>query len=289
LKSGQGVGGPGIWVQNMDEADVKPESLGDLLGAKELLQLVLKKLASQALVFGFGVILIVVVLGWIFRSDPAKAVPLILAVLFVFFVAFVGYLFAEQRGKAASGDPATANQVLGNKMKTIENKAETFSVRVWADPAGSAPPPIPAGARDIKVVPAKSDYTIGDKVVVRFRSNRDCHLTLLNVGTSGKLTILFPNALHRDNAIQANRDYEIPGPDYGFEYELQGPPGVEKLKAVATVEKVELLESSFDADGGFFRTVAPATGARDIAIVQKKVAALPADRWAESSFEFRVR
>jgi hypothetical protein len=273
----------------MDDADQKTESLGDLLGTKELFQLVLKKLASQALVFGFGVILIVVVLGWIFRADPAKAVPLVLAVLFVFVVAFVGYLFAEQKGKVRSGDAATANTVLGDKMKTIENKADAFSIRVWTDPAGTAPPPVPVGARDIKIAPKRPDYRIGDKVVVRFRSSRDCRLTLLNVGTSGKLTILFPNALHRDNFIEANRDYEIPGPDYGFEYELQGPPGIEKLKAVATLEKVALLESHFDADGGFFRTVAPAAGARDIAIVQKKVASLPAAQWAESSAEFRVR
>lgn len=270
----------------MDNADNKTDSLGDLLGTKELLRLVVKKLASQALVFGLAVIVLVVVLGWIFRENPIAAVPILLAVLFVFVVVFAGYVIGEQRSKADKGDPATANQVLGEKMKTIDNhRKETFSVRLWTVPAGAAP--TPAGARDIKVA-AKSDYRVGDKIVVRFRSSRDCHLTLLNVGTSGKLTILFPNALHRDNRIRADQDYEIPGPDYGFEYQLQGPPGVEKLKAVATVEDIALLESSFDADGGFFRTVAPATGARDIAVVRKKVAALPAAQWAEAACEFHV-
>ena len=267
-----------------DKQGIHSETVGDLIGTKELLQLVLKKLASQALVFGLAVVVIVVTAGWLFRDRANQGLPIILAVLFVFVVAFVGYLFAEQSQKVKQRDPATMNRVLGNKMKTIEGTKGDFTLDLWTERADA---PEPTGGRDIGVKP-KAAYRVGDKIVVRFRASRDCHLTLLNVGTSGRLTILFPNSLHRDNAIKAGRDYAIPGPDYGFEYELQGPSGVEKLKAVATLENVPLLESSFDADGSLFRSVPPAIGARDIGIIQKKVAAIPQQKWAEASSEFRV-
>ncbi len=268
-----------------DKPGIQSETLGDLIGTKELLQLVLKKLASQALVFGLAVVVIVVVAGWLFRDRANQGLPIIVAVLFVFVVAFVGYLFAEQSRKVQQGDPATMNRVLGNKMKTIESKNADFYLDLWTERADA---PEPTGSRDIGVKPKSAAYRVGDKIVVRFRATRDCHLTLLNVGTSGRLTILFPNSLHRDNAIKAGRDYSIPGPDYGFEYELQGPPGIERLKAVATLENVTLLESNFDAEGSFFRVVPPATGARDIGLIQKKVASLPQQKWAEASSEFRV-
>ncbi len=172
----------------------------------------------------------------------------------------------------------------GEKMKSISNPASNFSIDLWTASVASE------GARDIAITAKrkKADYRIGQKIVVGFRSSQDCYLTLLNVGTSGKLTVLFPNSLHRDNFIQAGRDYRIPEVEDDFDYELQGPPGVEKLKAVATLEKISLLESNFAADGSLFRTVAAEDGARDIRVVQKKVASVPATKWAENACEFSV-
>ena len=169
-------------------------------------------------------------------------------------------------------------------MKEISNPASDLNVELW-----TAQAPV-EGARDVAVAAKKkkAGYRTGQKIVVGFRASRDCYLTLLNVGTSGKLTVLFPNSLHPDNFIQAARDYRIPEADDDFEYELQGPPGVEKLKAVATLKKVMLLESNFAPDGSLFRTVDAASGARDIGVVQKKIAAVPKTEWAESECEFSV-
>lgn len=182
------------------------------------------------------------------------------------------------------GDPATLRDLSAGKMKTMSNSASDFNVDLWSAPLSAT------GARDISVTAKKkkADYRIGQKIVVGFRASRDCYLTLLNVGTSGKLTVLFPNSAHPDNFIQAGRDYHIPEADDDFEYELQGPPGVEKLKAVATVKKIPLLESSFAPDGSLFRCVPATDGARDICVVQKKVASIPEAEWAENACEFSV-
>ncbi len=157
-------------------------------------------------------------------------------------------------------------------------------------------PTPPAGARDIAVHPtdsaepskARPIFHVGDNINVRFRASRDCYLTLLNIGTSGKLTVLFPNAMHRDNHIRGGTWHEIPGTSYGFEYRLQGPTGTEKLKAFATQHPVALLESSFAPDGSIFRQAESSAAARDIAVVKEKTAALPDAEWAEAYYEFQV-
>lgn len=254
---------------------------GDLFGTGDVLKLVIQKIASQSLLFGLAIIVVLVGAWKVLGRD---SMPIILAILFVFVVALAGYLFVEQKGKIDQRDPATMSRLSGEKMKDISNPASDFKVELWTAPAPAG------GARDIAVTAKKkkAGYRTGQKIVVGFRASRDCHLTLLNIGTSGKLTVLFPNALHPDNFIQAGRDYRIPEADDDFEYELQGPAGVEKLKAVATLKKMALLESNFAPDGSLFRTVDAAMGARDIAVIQKKVAAVPNTEWAEAACEFSV-
>ena len=258
----------------------KTKASDDLYGTAEVLKLVVQKLASQSLLFGVAALLVLLVAWKVGNGSPA----LVLAVLFVFVVALAGYLFVEQKGKVEKQDPATMCRLNGGKMKDITNPASEFTVELWTAPAPTG------GARDIAVTSKKkkAGYRTGQKIVVGFRASRDCHLTLLNIGTSGKLTVLFPNSLHPDNAIQAGRDYRIPEADDDFEYELQGPAGVEKIKAVATLKKVALLESNFAPDGSLFRTVDAASGARDIGVIKKNVAAVPKTEWAEDACEFSV-
>jgi hypothetical protein len=253
---------------------------GDVFGTAEVLKLVAQKLASQSLLFGMAV---VVVLAGVSLSGRA-ALPLVLAILFVFTAALAGYLFVEQKNKVKRGDPSTMNRLNGGKMKDISNPDSEFRVELWTAPAPAG------GARDIVVAARKQKaaYRLGQNIVVGFRASRDCHLTLLNIGTSGKLAVLFPNSLHPDNFIQAGRDYRIPDAGDDFEYQLQGPPGVERLKAVATLNPVALLESNFAPDGSLFRTVDAASGARDIGVVRSRISSVPKNAWAEGECEFAV-
>ena len=120
-----------------------------------------------------------------------------------------------------------------------------------------------------------------------FRSDMDCYLTLFNIGTSGKLTILFPNYLFQNNFITANKIYAIPGEEYPFEYELSGPSGAEKIKALATTSKLNLLDFEF-SKAEFFHSVESGIAARDISIVAKEIEKVPVDNWAEAMCEFEV-
>ena len=170
---------------------------------------------------------------------------------------------------------------LDEKLSGIKQAKSTFRTELWTAERTEEI----KGGRDIKILPRK--YRIGDRIVVYFRSDEDCYLTLFNIGTSGKLTILFPNYLFQNNFTRANRIYAIPGDEYPFEYELSGPPGVEKIKAIATTSKLNLVDFEFSKEE-FFHSVESSVAARDISIVAKRMEEMPVDSWAEAICEFEV-
>jgi len=258
-------------------------------GTKDILSAVVGKISSQILLFSIAIIVVIVSSYFILGSEAL--VPTI-AILFVFILGAVGYLFFEQKQKIQDGEPETINTILGTKMKKIihndiSTSDDNLKVDLWAERVSKDV----NLSRDINVVPVKSGETfkIGDKINIKFRSSKDCYLTLLNIGTSGKLTILYPNALHKDNFIEGGKLFEIPGNEYGFEYQLSGPAGIEKLKAIVTESKINLVESQFSPDGDMFKTVSPGAASRDISIIEKKVEEIPHDKWNETYFEFSVK
>jgi hypothetical protein len=173
-----------------------------------------------------------------------------------------------------SGVKEAAEELLARDARSA---AGEFTVEVWTAAADESP----QGG-------CGSEYRIGDGIVVHFRANRDCYLTLLNIGTSGNLTILFPNGFHPDNRIRAERLYTIPGPEYGFEYRLSGPPGAERLKAIATLKPVEMIPADFDTSGALFKSAKGSAAARDIAIIETRAKAVPSNDIASAETQLRV-
>jgi hypothetical protein len=54
------------------------------------------------------------------------------------------------------------------------------------------------------------NYRIGETISFSIRSEQDCYLTVINKGTTGKTTVLFPNAFHPNNYIKANAMLLLP-------------------------------------------------------------------------------
>ena len=54
------------------------------------------------------------------------------------------------------------------------------------------------------------NYRIGETISFSIKSEQDCYLTVLNKGTTGKATVLFPNAFHPDNYIKKNTMILLP-------------------------------------------------------------------------------
>ena len=111
--------------------------------------------------------------------------------------------------------------------------------------------------KDIYVVPANTDpdkniritleldKTVvkpGETVSITFTADKDCYLTLMDVGTSKTVVRLWPNDYSgTDNFIQAGEKRQFPRPSDKFGFFVEGPVGVENVVAYATSEKDKIL------------------------------------------------
>ncbi len=75
-----------------------------------------------------------------------------------------------------------------------------------------------------KVVDPGFVFNSGDRVRFRFRANFDGYLYVMDYGTSGKYSLLFPREeTGRENKIAAGREYQVPATQAWFR--IDGPPG----------------------------------------------------------------
>jgi hypothetical protein len=112
----------------------------------------------------------------------------------------------------------------------------------------------------LKLSSEKKVYSPGEKIVFNFQADRDCNLTLIDIGSSGKVHVIFPNKYQTDNAIKANTEYEIPGgskPE--FVYKILSPAGEDTIKAICTTKSASALSTAVSYDKEEF----PLIGARD--------------------------
>ena len=102
--------------------------------------------------------------------------------------------------------------------------------------------------RDIKVVrrPTRLQEFSSDSVkvgtAIRLEITADCdsYLYIINIGTSGKTTMLLPNSYDPSNYFKANQIYYLPGEDFGFE--IDGPSGKETIQMMAFSQRETSLD-----------------------------------------------
>ena len=75
-----------------------------------------------------------------------------------------------------------------------------------------------------KVVDPGFVFETGDRMRFRFRASFDGYLYVMDYGTSGKYSLLFPrDETGRENRIEAAKEYRIPATEAWFR--IDGPPG----------------------------------------------------------------
>lgn len=102
---------------------------------------------------------------------------------------------------------------------------------------------------DIEVWTNKEEgatYGQGENLVIYFRANRDCWVTIYDLDTHGNLNILFPFDTDDEHYVEANVVYTIP--DYYDDYVLRvnGPPGMEYLQAVASLNYFDVPDWEYN-------------------------------------------
>jgi hypothetical protein len=85
------------------------------------------------------------------------------------------------------------------------------------------------------------EFHFGDKLSIEVATSRDAYVTVLNVGTSGKVHIVFPNEFQKDNLVKAGENVVIPGADASFDLKIGPPAGVEVIKVIATLEPDRII------------------------------------------------
>ncbi len=163
----------------------------------------------------------------------------------------------------------TAAQVSeATTLEDIRNTQTDFQVELWTD------------RKD-------GQYHIGNDLVIYLKANKDSRVTLFDVGTSGKVHIIFPNEYQKDNSIKAGQTYRIPAEDAKWTFKLQGPAGKNILKAIATIEDVQILAQTDTKKAGIFQEINNSEKqlAKDIGIALKPINSM---QWTEVGTELII-
>jgi len=97
----------------------------------------------------------------------------------------------------------------------------------------------------VKLWANQTRYRVGDRVTFGFEANRDAFVTLVNVGTSGEITVLFPNRFSGGHGVKAGKTYSIPEAADSYELQIKGPPGAEFVYALVTLKPVIFFSTDF--------------------------------------------
>ena len=109
-------------------------------------------------------------------------------------------------------------------------------------------------------------------MVLNVKTNRDAYLTIVDVGTSGRVHIIFPNRFQTDNRIQAGETIQVPDPRANFDFQVNGPAGTELIKVIASLDPAPLFRAGDTEPAGPFKALkAPApVVAKDLAVVLRE-------------------
>ncbi|MFO0879751.1 MAG: protein kinase [Gemmataceae bacterium] len=150
---------------------------------------------------------------------------------------------------------------------------------------GSQKPPV-TQYRDLELVPEEPDAVEveeGQFIQLSFSSRSGGYLTLLNVGTSGAIQVLFPNKQTRECLIP-------PGGRRSFTMRVLPPAGVDEAFGILTRTPNALLPEQWTEMIQQGKTeIAPAQSYRDLEWINEEADQLPATEWTAVGVKIRHR
>jgi hypothetical protein len=156
-------------------------------------------------------------------------------------------------GAIGLSDPAYRSAV--TRLLSAAPAGSSFKVEIWSD---------------------QEVYEIGDEMTLFYRANQDAYITLIDVGTGGRMQVILPNRFSRDHLITAGRIYTIPAENADFTIYAKGPAGIEQIKIIATEAPFSIGNEPSEPD---IRT------AEEIALITRS---LEKERWAQGIAEIEI-
>ena len=165
-----------------------------------------------------------------------------------------------------------------------------YPVTTPSGPAGSPPPGGGGGERlQVKIWADRASYRIGETVRFGLRVNHDAYVTLVNIGTSGDVTIIYPNRFHPSHFVRGGQDVLVPPADASFTLTVHGPPGLEQIRAIATEEPVQLHAGDFGGQTAMFRSLDRVQTRNLVVGINKEREKVAPGKWAEDVVAVEIR
>jgi hypothetical protein len=103
----------------------------------------------------------------------------------------------------------------------MENPSPSFGIKVW-------------------MADNKTSFGIGEAVTFHAVADRDGYLTLVDLGTDGTVTVLFPNPHDRDNRVTEGQEIVFPSASMQSEIRAMEPAGRGMVRAFLTPHPLDL-------------------------------------------------
>ncbi|MCH8294357.1 caspase family protein [Candidatus Poribacteria bacterium] len=129
-------------------------------------------------------------------------------------------------------------------------------------------------------------YNVGETVEISMKPTRDCYVYVLDIGSSGKINLLFPSEYEPNNFLKKGQKYTIPSTDE-YAIELGGPIGDERIKVIATTRKIPLDQLRPENISSPIKTYNE-TAPKLLEISMKDLSLKPRHTWATETVMFTV-
>ena len=150
-----------------------------------------------------------------------------------FIALFVQLAIGAQKGQTRKLE-RVKNPNPGEEVRQSYEQRQADGLKVTIHQLG------PSGPRAVH--PGES-FTNGDRIKVKFESNFDGYIYVINVTPGGETKLLFPWPTSRRNHVRAGQVYDIPA---SGEFRFNQEAGLEVLQIVMSKSQVYFLEAALD-------------------------------------------
>ncbi len=162
-------------------------------------------------------------------------------------------------------------EAAAKQLADMENPAPGFGVRVW-------------------LADGKTSFEVNETLSFHAEADRDGYLTLVDLGTDGTVTVLYPNPYHHDNRVRAGEEIAFPSEEMDFHIVALNPPGRGLVRAFLTPEPLDLPMGEDFISGDILLADLIAQSVKDAAgDLPNAPVAVQLDGWASASVVYDIR
>ena len=133
-----------------------------------------------------------------------------------------------------------------NILTEVDVKKEE-SVPILSEDASA----LKTATKKLTLASDKADYKIGEQMVVNFSVDEAMYVRIVVINSKGEINTLFPNEFQKNNLLEAGKTYQVPPATGEFAIAIQGPAGVDKIRAIASKDPVPENSMHFSKLGYF--------------------------------------